>query len=77
MKKNNIFCVYGDPSTEDSITLKAINNCKKIGFKYLGLISCPIEKTVKKHHTSYKRFIPKDFILIFKKIKKTYQLNLC
>ena len=68
MKKNSyFFCVYGDPSTEDSITLKAINNCKKIGFKYLGLISCPIEKTVKKHHTSYKRFIPKDFILIFKK----------
>lgn len=68
MKKNSyFFCVYGDPTTEESITLKAIKNCEKIGFKYLGLISCPIEKTLKKHHTAYKRFIPKDFILIFNK----------
>ncbi len=66
-KKSYFFCVYGDPTTEESITLKAIKNCEKIGFKYLGLISCPIEKTIKKHHTAYKRFIPKDFILIFKK----------
>jgi DNA modification methylase len=68
MKKNSYFiCVYGDPSTVDGITVKVINDCKKIGFKYKGLISCPIEKKFSKHHTIYKRFIPKDFILIFKK----------
>jgi len=68
LKKNGYcFLVYGDPSTEESITKIAIEDAKKIGFKYLGLISCPIEKTLKNHHEKYRRFIPKDFILIFRK----------
>ncbi|WP_440681609.1 DNA methyltransferase [Candidatus Pelagibacter sp. HIMB1623] len=68
LKKNSYFiCVYGDPSTEESITDIAIKNCREIGFKFEGLISCPIEKKIFKHHTSYIRFIPKDFILVFKK----------
>lgn len=61
------FFVYGDPSTEDSITKIAINDAKSLGFKFEGLISCPIEKTISNHHEKYRRFIPKDFILIFKK----------
>jgi DNA modification methylase len=68
LKKNSYFiCVYGDPTTEESITDKAIKNCEDIGFKFEGLISCPIEKKTFKHHTSYIRFIPKDFILVFRK----------
>lgn len=66
-KKSYFICVYGDPTTEESITEKAIENCKNIGFKFEGLISCPIEKKIFKHHTSYIRFIPKDFILVFRK----------
>lgn len=61
------FFVYGDPSTEDSLTRIAINDAKCAGFEYEGLISCPIEKTITNHHERYRRFIPKDFILIFKK----------
>lgn len=61
------FLVYGDPSTEDSLTRAAIEDAISIGFKYEGLISCPIEKTLSNHHEKYRRFIPKDFILIFKK----------
>jgi len=61
------FIVYGDPSTEDSLTRIAIRDALDIGFKYNGLISCPIEKTISNHHEKYRRFIPKDFILIFKK----------
>ena len=61
------FLVYGDPSTEDSLTRAAINDAILIGFKYEGLISCPIKKTLSNHHERYIRFIPKDFILIFKK----------
>lgn len=61
------FFVYGDPSTEDSLTRVAIADAVSIGFKYEGLISCPIEKTVSNHHEKYRRFIPKDFILIFRK----------
>lgn len=68
LKKNKYcFFVYGDPSTENSITRKAIYNAQESGFKYVGLISCPIEKTMSNHHEKYRRFIPKDFILIFKK----------
>ncbi len=68
LKKNSYFiCVYGDPSTQESITDIAIRNCKEIGFQFKGLISCPIEKKISKHHTSYIRFIPKDFILVFQK----------
>lgn len=68
LKKNSYFiCVYGDPTTEESITKKAIKNCENVGFKFEGLISCPIEKKIFKHHTSYIRFIPKDFILVFRK----------
>ncbi len=61
------FIVYGDPSTEDSITKEVIKDALNVGFKYEGLISCPIEKTISNHHEKYRRFIPKDFILIFKK----------
>ena len=61
------FVVYGDPSTEDSLTRIAIRDALDVGFKYNGLISCPIEKTISNHHEKYRRFIPKDFILIFKK----------
>ena len=61
------FVVYGDPSTEDSLTRAAVKDAKEVGFKYEGLISCPIEKKSKNHHEKYRRFIPKDFILIFKK----------
>jgi DNA modification methylase len=61
------FLVYGDPTTEGSLTKAAIEDAKNIGFDYEGLISCPIEKTIKNHHEKYRRFIPKDFILIFKK----------
>jgi len=61
------FIVYGDPSTEDSLTRAAITDALEVGFTYEGLISCPIEKTVGNHHEKYRRFIPKDFILIFKK----------
>jgi len=61
------FFVYGDPSTEDSLTRLAIADAISGGFKYEGLISCPIEKTVSNHHEKYRRFIPKDFILIFTK----------
>ena len=68
LKKNGYcFVVYGDPSTEDSLTRVAIKDAVDIGFKYEGLISCPIEKTISNHHEKYRRFIPKDFILIFKK----------
>ena len=61
------FFVYGDPSTENSITRTAVDDAKSIGFSYKGLISCPIEKKSSKHHTKYRRFIPKDFILILQK----------
>ena len=61
------FFVYGDPSTENSITRTAVDDAKSIGFSYKGLISCPIEKKNLKHHTKYRRFIPKDFILILQK----------
>lgn len=61
------FLVYGDPSTEDSLTRVAINDATSIGFKYEGLISCPIKKVSSNHHERYIRFIPKDFILVFKK----------
>ncbi|MSP64991.1 MAG: hypothetical protein EXR16_05120 [Bacteroidetes bacterium] len=68
LKKGKYCCfVYGDPSTENSLTQIAIDDAKLIGFSYKGLISCPIEKTVMKHHAKYRRYIPKDFILIFKK----------
>lgn len=68
LKKGKYCCfVYGDPSTENSLTQIAIDDAKSIGFSYEGLISCPIEKTIMKHHTKYRRYIPKDFILIFKK----------
>ena len=66
-KKKYCFIVYGNPSTENSITKQAIYDAQEIGFKYKGLISCPIEKTLSNHHTKYRRFIPRDFILIFKK----------
>lgn len=67
--KNGKYCffVYGDPSTENSLTRIAINDATCAGFEYEGLISCPIEKTITNHHERYRRFIPKDFILIFKK----------
>jgi len=61
------FFVYGDPSTEDSLTRVAIADAISVGFEYGGLISCPIEKTLSNHHEKYRRFIPKDFILIFRK----------
>jgi len=61
------FLVYGDPSTEDSLTRVAINDATSIGFRYEGLISCPIKKVSSNHHERYIRFIPKDFILVFKK----------
>ena len=61
------FIVYGDPSTDNSLTKVAINDAIGIGFEYEGLITCPIEKTITNHHEKYRRFIPKDFILIFKK----------
>ena len=68
LKKGKYCCfVYGDPSTENSLTQIAINDAKEIGFSYEGLISCPIEKTIRNHHEKYRRYIPKDFILIFKK----------
>lgn len=68
LKKGKYCCfVYGDPSTENSLTQIAIDDAKSIGFSYEGLISCPIEKTVRNHHEKYRRYIPKDFILIFKK----------
>jgi len=68
LKKNKYCCiVYGDPTTEESLTYKAIEDAKEAGFKYEGLISCPIEKTLSNHHQKYRRFIPKDFILIFRK----------
>ncbi len=68
LKKGKYCCfVYGDPSTENSLTQIAINDAKSIGFSYEGLISCPIEKTIRNHHEKYRRYIPKDFILIFKK----------
>jgi len=63
------FLVYGDPSTEGSLTRTAISDAISIGFRYEGLISCPIEKTIGLHHEKYRRFIPKDFILIFRKPK--------
>jgi len=65
--KGYCFFVYGDPSTEESLTKVAIEDAENIGFKYEGLISCPIEKKISNHHEKYRRFIPKDFILIFKK----------
>jgi len=65
-KGKYLFLVYGDPSTH-GLTKDAIADAISIGFRYEGLISCPIEKTLSKHHTKYRRFIPKDFILIFKK----------
>jgi DNA modification methylase len=68
LKKGKYCCfVYGDPSTENSLTRQAIKDAEAIGFSYVGLISCPIEKTVMNHHEKYRRYIPKDFILIFKK----------
>ncbi len=68
LKKNKYCCiVYGDPSTE-GITKKLIRDAKNIGFEYIGLISCPIEKFKSNHHVKYRRFIPKDFVLIFKKL---------
>ena len=68
LKKNKYcFIVYGDPSTDDSLTRVAIKDAIKVGFKYEGLISCPIEKILTNHHEKYRRFIPKDYILIFKK----------
>ena len=68
LKKGKYCCfVYGDPSTENSLTQQAIKDATSIGFSYVGLISCPIEKTVMNHHEKYRRYIPKDFILIFKK----------
>jgi len=66
-KKKYCFIVYGNPSTEDSMAKQAIYDAQEVGFKYKGLISCPIEKTLSNHHRKYRRFIPKDFILIFKK----------
>jgi len=51
------FFVYGDPSTENSLTRTAINDAISAGFEYEGLISCPIEKTITNHHERYRRFI--------------------
>ena len=65
-KGKNFYFVYGNPSTK-SLTPEAIEDAQSIGFNYEGLISCPIEKTITKHHVKYRRFIPKDFIFIFKK----------
>lgn len=68
LRKNKYcFFVYGDPSTKNGLTKKAIDDAKEIGFSYEGLISCPIKKTSSLHHERYIRYIPKDFILIFKK----------
>jgi len=61
------FLVYGDPSTEGGLTRSAIEDAAQIGFEYEGLIACPIEKVAADHHEKYRRFIPKDFILILKK----------
>jgi len=66
-RKKYCFFVYGDPSNGNGLTKKAIDDAKDIGFLYEGLISCPIVKTKSNHHTKYRRYIPKDFILIFKR----------
>lgn len=69
LKKDKYCCiVYGDPCDGKGLTEKAINDAKEVGFKYIGLISCPIEKDKSKRHTKYRQYIPKDFILIFKKV---------
>lgn len=67
--KKGKYClfVYGDPSTEGSLTRSAISDAVSVGFKYEGLISCPIRKAKSNHHVRYIRFIPKDFILVLKK----------
>lgn len=60
------FIVYGDPSTGE-ITKTTIEEAQKIGFNYESYITCPIIKTKSNHHVKYRQFIPKDFILMFRK----------
>lgn len=69
LKKGKYCCiVYGDPCDGKGLTEKAINDALDVGFQYIGLISCPIEKDKSKRHTKYRQYIPKDFILIFRKV---------
>ena len=68
LKPNKYLCfVYGDPSAENGLTRQAVADAKEAGFVFRGLISCPIAKEKYNHGTTYRRFIPKDFVLIFQK----------
>jgi len=68
LRPNKYLCfVYGDPSAENGLTKQAISDGINAGFHYHGLITCPIVKEKSSHATKYRRFIPKDFILIFQK----------
>lgn len=67
--KPNKFCffVYGDPSTSTGLTKHAIIDAESMGFKFRGIISCPIKKTIAKHSEKYTQFISRDFIIILQK----------
>ena len=65
--KKYCFFVYGDPSTDGSLTGRAIMDAREIGFRYAGRITCPIKKTIMKRHIQSVRFIPKEFIIILQK----------
>ena len=67
--KPNKYCflVYGDPSTNNSLTTYAIEDSKELGFYHKGTISCPIKKTMAKHYVKYTQSIPRDFIIVLQK----------